>query len=71
MTVTAVVVPPARRLLTVEEAAEALHIGRSKVFDLIRCGDLCSIKIGRLRRVPVDAIDAFTARLIAGAGETS
>ena len=59
---------PTRRLLTVEEAADVLHIGRSKVFDLIRCGDLCSIKIGRLRRVPVDAIDAFTERLIA-AGE--
>jgi hypothetical protein len=27
-------------LLTVEETAELLHIGRSKVFDLIRCRDL-------------------------------
>jgi excisionase family DNA binding protein len=55
----------ARLLLTVEETAEVLHIGRSKVFDLIRCGDLDSVKIGRLRRVPADAVDAFMVRLVA------
>lgn len=59
-----------RLLLTVEETADMLHIGRSKVFDLIRCGDLESVKIGRLRRVPADAIDAFMDRLVA-AGEIS
>lgn len=54
----------ARLLLTVEETADALHIGRSKVFDLIRCGDLYSIKIGRLRRVPADEVHAFMLRLL-------
>lgn len=53
-----------RLLLTVEEAAEALNIGRSKTFDLIRCGDLHSVKIGRLRRVPATALDAFMTRLV-------
>ena len=43
-------------LLTVEETADLLHIGRSKVFDLIRCRDLDSVKIGRLRRVPESAV---------------
>jgi excisionase family DNA binding protein len=57
-----------RLLLTVEEAADVLHIGRSKVFDLIRNGDLGSVKIGRLRRVPVGALDEFMARLV-GTGE--
>lgn len=50
-------------LLTAEEAAEILHIGRSKVFDLLRTGDLHSVKIGRLRRIPVEAISEFTTRL--------
>jgi excisionase family DNA binding protein len=57
--------PSARLLLTVEEAADMLHIGRSKAFDLIRCGELESIKIGRLRRVPIDAVRAFMVRLVA------
>ncbi|NWJ74289.1 helix-turn-helix domain-containing protein [Pseudonocardia sp. ICBG1122] len=53
-----------RVFLTAEEAADALHISRSKVYDLIRNGDLLSIKIGRLRRVPVDAVQDFARRLI-------
>jgi excisionase family DNA binding protein len=54
---------PVRLLLTVEETAEALNIGRSKVFDLIRCGDLDSIKIGRLRRVPAAAVQGLVQLL--------
>lgn len=57
-----------RVFLTAEEAAEALRISRSKVYDLIRNGDLASTKIGRLRRVPVDAVQEFARQLIA-AGE--
>ncbi|ALE78643.1 helix-turn-helix domain-containing protein [Pseudonocardia sp. HH130629-09] len=53
-----------RVFLTAEEAADALHISRSKVYDLIRNGDIVSIKIGRLRRVPVDAVQDFARRLI-------
>lgn len=51
-------------LLTPEEAGRALNIGRSKVFDLIRSGELASIKIGRLRRVPVDEVRKFAQRRI-------
>jgi excisionase family DNA binding protein len=53
-----------RVLLTPEEVGCVLHIGRSKVFDLIRSGELVSIKIGRLRRVPVEEIQDFTQRRI-------
>jgi excisionase family DNA binding protein len=38
-------------LLTVEETAEILHIGRDKTYSLIRTGQLRSIKIGKLRRI--------------------
>lgn len=53
-----------RILLTAEETAELLHIGRSKVYDLIRNGDLVSVKIGKLRRVPRDAVHDYTRKLL-------
>jgi excisionase family DNA binding protein len=43
-----------RILLTPMEAANVLHIGRTKIYDLIRNGELTSIKIGKLRRIPVE-----------------
>ncbi|WP_369188885.1 excisionase family DNA-binding protein [Streptomyces sp. R08] len=49
-------------LLTVEEAARRLRIGRTMCFALIRAGELESIDIGRLRRVPADAPAAYLAR---------
>ncbi|WP_406360856.1 excisionase family DNA-binding protein [Streptomyces sp. NBC_00715] len=49
-------------LLTVEEAARRLRIGRTTCFALIRTGELESIPVGRLRRVPVDAPAAYVAR---------
>jgi excisionase family DNA binding protein len=51
-----------RILLTPMEAADALHIGRTKIYDLIRNGELVSIKIGKLRRVPVDAVHEYARR---------
>ncbi|WP_420120783.1 helix-turn-helix domain-containing protein [Nakamurella sp.] len=54
-----------RTLLTAEEAAESLKVGRCKVYDLIRSGELESIKIGRLRRIPVDSLRRFAQRLLA------
>lgn len=50
-------------LLTPEQAAERLGIGRSKVYELIGTGELESVKIGRLRRVPVDALTTFVEHL--------
>lgn len=55
---------PERVLLTVEEAAEQLGIGRSMAFRLIRNGELESVQIGRLRRVPISAIKDYAARLV-------
>ena len=52
-----------KRLVSVEHAAEALGLGRSFVFELIRTGSLESIKCGRARRVPVDAIDRYVRDL--------
>ncbi|MEU7402744.1 helix-turn-helix domain-containing protein [Streptomyces sp. NPDC044948] len=53
---------PAPVLLTVEEAARCLRIGRTTCFALIRTGELESLTIGGLRRVPADAPAAYLAR---------
>ncbi|MCX2728804.1 helix-turn-helix domain-containing protein [Saccharopolyspora sp. NFXS83] len=55
---------PARVLLTVEEAAERLGIGRTTTYALVRSGELDSVRIGRLRRIPKEAIDQYAARLV-------
>ncbi|MFJ8857048.1 helix-turn-helix domain-containing protein [Streptomyces sp. NPDC102451] len=45
--------------LTVPEVMRALRLSRFKVYDLIRSRELASIKIGRCRRVPADALRTF------------
>jgi excisionase family DNA binding protein len=49
-------------LLTVSEAGQALAVGRTTVYELIRSGQLEVIRIGRSTRIPVDAIAAFVDR---------
>ena len=50
-------------LLTPEQAAEALAIGRWKLYDLLRRGELQSFRIGGLRRIPASALVDFVAAL--------
>ena len=54
-----------RLMLTAEQAAVALGIGRTTVYALIKSGELRSLLIGRLRRIPLDEVEAYTARLTA------
>jgi excisionase family DNA binding protein len=54
-------------LLRPVEAADAIGIGRSKVYELLASGELPSIRIGASVRVPVDALKAWiAARTAAG-----
>jgi excisionase family DNA binding protein len=53
----------AKVLLTIEEAAERLSMGRTKVYELVRSGRLESVTIGRSRRVPVAALEPFVTGL--------
>jgi excisionase family DNA binding protein len=46
---------------TVEQVAEMLHVGRDKVYYLLRTGQLRSIKIGKLRRITEQQLAAFIA----------
>lgn len=50
-------------LLRPEEAAEYLAIGRTQVYNLVRTGELSSVKIGRLRRIPRSACDQYVELL--------
>ena len=43
-------------LLTVEEAAHLLSLGRSTVYTLLQRGEIPSISIGKSRRIPVDGL---------------
>ena len=56
---------PTRTLLSVEAAATQLSIGRTTMYALLKNGDVASVRIGRLRRVPAEALTTYTARLIA------
>ncbi|MCA1696322.1 MAG: helix-turn-helix domain-containing protein [Actinobacteria bacterium] len=53
-------------LFTVEEAAGWLSVGRTTVYALLKDGQINSVRIGRLRRIPAEALTAYTARLITG-----
>jgi excisionase family DNA binding protein len=54
-----------RLFLTAEEVAEVLHIGRTRVYALMAAREITSVKIGSLRRVPVDAVRAYATGLVA------
>ncbi|MBB6346092.1 excisionase family DNA binding protein [Nonomuraea muscovyensis] len=57
------VAPLERRLLRVPEVMALLGLSRWQVYNLIRSGELESVKVGRSRRVPVAALDEFVAQL--------
>ena len=48
---------------TVEQVGEILHVGRDKVYFLLRTGQLRSIKIGKLRRITSQHLAEFIASL--------
>jgi excisionase family DNA binding protein len=53
-------------LLTVEQAAEVLHVSRDKVYYLLRSGRLRSVKIGKLRRISPAWIAKFIEETASG-----
>ncbi|MET7574906.1 excisionase family DNA-binding protein [Streptomyces sp. NPDC005492] len=54
---------PSLVLLTVEEAARRLRIGRTTCFKLVLAGEIESVTVGRLRRVPTEALPAYVTQL--------
>lgn len=57
-----------RIVLTVEEAANRLGVGRTTMYRLVGTGAIESFTIGRLRKIPADAIDVYVTQLRAASG---
>jgi excisionase family DNA binding protein len=50
-------------LLTVEQAAKRLGIGRTTFYALVMAGEIESVPLGRLRRIPAECLDEYVERL--------
>ncbi|MGP8179164.1 MAG: helix-turn-helix domain-containing protein [Steroidobacteraceae bacterium] len=59
---------PPQLLVRAEQAAEMIAVSRATMYLMIRRGDIPSLKIGNLRRVPVGALRAHIDRQLAAAG---
>lgn len=55
-----------RVLYRVEDAATLLSVSRTRVYELIRSGQLRTVRVGKLRRVPARSLDEYVARLLRG-----
>lgn len=51
-------------LLTVPEAAKALSISRSKLYELLASGALRSVRIDGARRIPLNALNDYVNALM-------
>ncbi|MGW0061846.1 helix-turn-helix domain-containing protein [Streptosporangium sandarakinum] len=51
-------------LVSATEASVMLGIGKTKVYELMASGELRSVKIGRSRRIPVEALTAFVSAIV-------
>jgi excisionase family DNA binding protein len=52
-------------LLTVVEAADAVGLGKTKLYELVSSGEIVSIQIGKARRIPVHALEDWVSRQLA------
>jgi excisionase family DNA binding protein len=50
-------------VLTIEQAAKRLGIGRTLMYALVSSGEIESVTIGRLRRIPVECLTEYVNRL--------
>ena len=60
-----------RLLLTVSEAAQRLGIWRSLLYELLADGQVESIHVGRLRRIPIDALADFIDRQLSSRSDVA
>jgi excisionase family DNA binding protein len=57
------VTKPTRLVLTIEQAARRLGIGRTLMYSLVMNGEVESVTIGRLRRIPVECLTEYVTKL--------
>ena len=58
-------------LLSPDETCEVIGVKRSTLFKMLETGDIPSIKIGRLRRIPVEGIRQWVQRQVAAQTEAT
>jgi len=46
------------------QAAAAMSLGRSFLYELVMRGEIASIKVGRKRRLPTTALHEYVARQV-------
>lgn len=63
MIATTIQSPTERLVYTAAEAAQALRIGRSKLYELLDAEEIESIHIGRSRKIPAAALHDYINRL--------
>jgi excisionase family DNA binding protein len=52
----------ASRLLTADDLAARWSVDRSFIYKLVKRGDLAAVKLGRVVRFSLEAVDDFEAR---------
>jgi len=60
---------PEQLLYSVEDAIEATQLGRTTLFSVMASGEIQSVKIGRRRMIPADALRDYVRGLVAKATE--
>ncbi|MGH3774696.1 MAG: helix-turn-helix domain-containing protein [Pseudonocardiaceae bacterium] len=50
---------------SVDETCRYIGVGRTVLFDLLRRGEISSVKIGRRRLIPAASLQAYFDRLVA------
>ena len=55
--------PPLKFLYDVREVAKMLGLGRSKLYSYLLRGELRSVKLGRRRLIPIEAVHEFVQAL--------
>ena len=52
-------------LLTIDEAAIAMNLGRTVLYGLVMRNEVASIKLGRSRRIPMVALQEYVRQRLA------
>jgi excisionase family DNA binding protein len=50
-------------LLSAEDVAEALTISRTRVYEILAAGELFSVKLGKVRRIPRESLKEYIDKL--------
>jgi excisionase family DNA binding protein len=58
-------------LLTVDQAAGELQISRARLYQLLSQGVIRSVHVGRLHRIPAEALHEYIATLQADAEQSA